>query len=366
MTDHDDLDWLAAEQPTTSPPDERRHAARPHARCSCTPAPTGGSSPARPTRRSGRAAARERRWLRPSRVLALAGAAAVDRRRRDERPRSATRRARLGSRGSPRVEEATGRAAGAAGRAAVAQEPTPAGDATLVRRAPHVPGPGRHYARLRPLRGRRHATTTGRPMAELRAGDPQELRPGQRDGRARSRRQRRQQSGATPRTDRDAMITATWAESTNPPDEPQAAGRQPASGSAAWTRCWPAPGGPTCGRACCACSRRCPPSPPRSRRGTGAGCSRSPTPASSTSRRPRARRPSPAATSRRCIVDAESGDPGRLHGRRPRSGAERDDDLRHRAHDARARPAGIDARRHGRFTTGLGGMPRAFTRGRFG
>ena len=130
VTEHDDLDWLAAEQPSTLPPDddatadartallvhvraERRAEVRPD------PAPVARRAP-------------ERRWLRPSRVLALAAAAAVAIVAATAIPGSE----RVGGSlrvAAPPVEDAQ---AATLVRLAtkVAAEPEPKGDATLVRR----------------------------------------------------------------------------------------------------------------------------------------------------------------------------------------------------------------------------------------
>ena len=212
VTDFDDLDWLAAEQPATEPPDElatqrARTALLVHARTDGRPVPA--PRPAAPPRR-----ARERRWLRPSRVLALAGAAAVAAFAATSVPVAT---GVPGSLGGSRLEEATGRAARAPVRA---RRPGAGARGQRDARPPRPPFPDRQGFRGFDLYVDDGRYYYGATMAELRAGDPQELRPGQRDG-PRGRGGSAGRRAARRAADRDAMITATWAENTNPPDEPQ-------------------------------------------------------------------------------------------------------------------------------------------------
>ena len=349
MTDHDDLDWLAAEQPATLAARRGRDATRPHARCSCTPQADRRPARARPRPRPRRA--RERRWLRPSRVLALAGAAAVSSSRPRASPAASASAARCGV-AAPRRGGRPGRAAGAAGRAR-RRRSRAHGRRDARAPPPHVRG-RRDYARVRPLPRRRHATTTARPWPSCGRRSRDDNDQGNAHASARWRRRAPRPSDAGRGRTACAMVNATYAEEPTRSHEGKLQ-QDNRSGSAPWTRCWPAPAGPTCAPACCSCSddgRR----HHEGRRGTGEVLALAN--AASSTRRGREPADFPDGYVETLIVDAEQRRPGGLHRRRPRSGAGRDDDLRHRAHDARARPAGIDARRHGRFTTGLGGMPR--------
>jgi hypothetical protein len=130
VKDLDDLDWLAAAQPDTSPPDEEATARARTALLLHVHADRAAG--VRPDPAPVRRRASERRWLRPSRVLALAAAAAVAIVAATSLPGSEQVGGTLRV-AAPPIEDA--QAAPLERLAAkVVKEPAPKGDATLVRR----------------------------------------------------------------------------------------------------------------------------------------------------------------------------------------------------------------------------------------
>lgn len=213
MNDFDDLDWLAEAQPSTEPPDELA------TRRACTALLVHARSDGRPVAAPKRVAparrARERRWLRPSRVLALAGATAVAVFAVTSIPAGDRVAGSLG--GSPRVEDATAAPLVRLSER-VADQPAPAGNATLVRRVHSFPDqPGFKGFDLYVDDGRYYYGAT---MAELK----QAIRKNWDQGNATAREVVAAEQAAASRdaaAGRAAMIAATWAENGDPPDEPK-------------------------------------------------------------------------------------------------------------------------------------------------
>ena len=210
MIDLDDLDWLAAEQPATEPPDDlttrrARTALLVHARHDGRPVPR--PRPVAVPRRS-----RERRWLRPSRVLALAGAAAVVAFAATSIP------AGDGVPGSLQAEQATAAPLVRLSEQ-VAQEPAPTGTATLVRRVHSFPdGTTMRGFDLYVDDGRYYYGAT---PAELR----QAIRKNWDQGNGTARGVAAAEQAAERRdaeAGRAAMIAATFTGNPDPPDEPLA------------------------------------------------------------------------------------------------------------------------------------------------